>query len=241
MRKQYPQPQTTGAKSVGRGETGILESEVSVLNEDLEADPKLGLKSRPKVKLSKMDQHMAEVALQYMKEGRKRGAPSLDSETSPRKKPRTTKLEGENEDDDDEEDPPKKKMKGMMAAQVMIGEAERAAAETKARAHKAPLTKKTPKPPSDVPKPEVPQPKSNAKPESVAVMSIKNDKKVITVKNEKKAQKDDQVPPATLKPAVPNLTSAAVKAMETDEVGAKYSVPNKYAPHSIGLVSRSKT
>ena len=201
-----------------------------------EADPKLGPRSRPEVKLSKMDRHMAEVALQYMEKGRKRGASSLDSEASPRKKPRTTKLEGE--EDNDEEDPPKKKMKGMLAAQVMIGQAERAAAETEAKARKAPLTKK---PPSDVPKPEVPQPKSSAKPETVAVMSVKNEKKVITVKNEKKVQKDDQVPPATLKPAVTNSTSVAVKAMKKEKVAAKYSAPNKYAHHSTGLVSRSET
>ena len=178
-----------------------------------ESDPKLGPSFKAIVKFSKLDRHIADTAAQFRQEGRKRRRVSVV----------------EASELDAEEEPPKKMARSVHNVKVVIGKAEKAAAEaTASAAHKISFIKKAkieeraaPAPPPEL---------DNAPVSSGADRCESRPTTTATVKSESKCDKSAVMKPEASAPAKTEAKpdATAVKAIKKEISESKNSTPNRY-------------
>ena len=187
-----------------------------------ESDPKLGPSFKAIVKFSKLDRHIADTAAHFRQEGKKRRRASVVEAEGSRSKFRASEL-------DAEEEPPKKMARSVHNVKVVIGKAEKAAAEaTASAAHKISFIKKAkieeraaPAPPPEL---------DNAPVSSGADRRESRPTTTATVKSESKCDKSAVMKPEASAPAKTEAKpdATAVKAIKKEISESKYSTPNRY-------------
>ena len=189
-----------------------------------ESDPKLGPSLKAIVKFSKMDRHIADTAAQFRQEGRKRRRASVVEAEGSRSKFIASEV-------DAEEEPPKKMARPLHNVKVVIGKAEKAAAEaTASAAHKISFIKKARIEDRAAP---APPPKLDKAPvSSGADRRESRPTTTATVKSESKCDKPTVMKPEASAPAKTEAKpdATAVKAIKKEISESKYSTPNRYMP-----------